>query len=471
MRAARAEAALALDARPDGRDRLRVLLVAFVPWLILYFSVQARGRPRHPLFVGLPFERGWPVWEWTEVLYASGYLFAPLAPLLTPTRAGLRRFLVTGLLATLVVGALWLSIPVVAVPRPFVPETLWGRWLAAERSWSAHVAAFPSFHALWAFIAADALQLRSRSWAVLAWSWAGLITLSCVTTGQHALLDLVAAAALFPLLRRGGAELSRPLAAPGLRALRLHKWYLDCATRDGDAAIVYCGGITLGGLPIRYFELLAAGPGGSRRWRRLTSVPRVHRDGRTLSLEVPSIGFHGRWEPPSPPFEATLLDTPGRVVQWRCEQSCGPSELALPDGRRLVGEGYAEELELSLDPWALPFRELRWGRFTGGGRSVVWIDWRGGLERRWLFVDGQPAAAEHIDVDRVAWSTGSLDIQPGVVVRDAMVGRTLAGPFAPLLPRDLGRAIETKWLCPALLQAGQGVPIRGSVIHECVRWP
>ena len=43
---------MAGDARPDGRDRLSACLLAFVPWLVLYFSVQALGPPRHPLFVG-----------------------------------------------------------------------------------------------------------------------------------------------------------------------------------------------------------------------------------------------------------------------------------------------------------------------------------------------------------------------------------------------------------------------------------
>lgn len=237
-------------------------MLAFVPWLVLYVSVQALGPPRHPWFLGLAFERGWPVLEWTEILYASSYVFTPLAPLMAPTRAALRRFVVTGLIATFVVGVFWLALPVVAVRRPFVPETFWGRLLAEERSWPAHVAAFPSFHALWALIAVDALRLRSRVWEAVAWSWTALITMSCATTGQHAVLDLVAAALLFVPLRRAGAALSSPAAGAGPRQLCLHKWYLDCLTKDGDAAIVYLGRVTLGWLAVPYFELLAVGPGG-----------------------------------------------------------------------------------------------------------------------------------------------------------------------------------------------------------------
>ena len=455
------------DSRPDRRDRLSAGLLAFGPWLVLYFSVQALGPPRQPLFVDLPFERSWPVLEWTEILYASGYLFTPLAPLLAPTRAALRQFVVTGLVATAVVGILWLTIPVVAVPRPFVPETFWGRLLASERSWSAHVAAFPSFHVLWALIAADALRQRSRLWGAVAWSWAALISLSGATTGQHAVLDLAAAALLFVPIRRGGAAVSRRAAAP-----ILHKWYLDCTTDDGEAAIVYVGRVTLGGLRIPYVELLSLGPGGLRRWRRLSSSPRVSRRGRALELDAPALGLHGRWEPATPALDVVLLEAPGGAIRWRCHQPGGASELRLPDGRHLTGSGYAEELEMSLAPWGLPFRELRWGRFAAKQHSVVWIDWRCGLERRWLFVDGEAVEPQRVETDRIEWAAGRLEIQPGAVVREASIGRTLLGPLARLLPRRLGHALETKWLCPARLHVGEAaLPIQGSVIHEVVRWP
>jgi hypothetical protein len=463
---------MACDTRPDERDRLRACLLAFAPWLVLYFAVQALGAPRSPLFVGLPFESSWPVLEWTEILYASGYLFTPLAPLLAPTRPALRQFVLTGLIATLVVGVLWLSIPVVAVPRPFVPQTFWGRLLAGERAWSAHVAAFPSFHVLWALIAADTLRRRSRLWGAAAWSWAALITLSCATTGQHAVLDLAAAVLLFVPIRRAGAALASRSSQPGARPPRLRKWYLDCTTEDGDAAIVYVGRVTLGWLSVPYFELLTVGPGGRRRWRRLSSSLQVARQGEALELVAPALGLRGRWEPTTAALDVPLLETPGGAIRWRCHQPGGASELRLPDGRRLAGSGYAEELEMSLPPWALPFQELRWGRFVARRRSVVWIDWRGGLERRWLFVDGEPVEAQRVEADRIEWAAGSLEIRPGVVVREASVGRTLAGPFARLLPRRIGQALETKWLCPARLYGGQdSLPIQGSVIHEVVRWP
>jgi hypothetical protein len=462
---------MARDAIPGGRERLASCGAAFTPWLLVYFGVQVLGPPARPWFAELPLERSWPVLEWTESLYVSGYLITPLGPLLAPTRAALRRFVATGLLATLVVGALWLLIPVVAVPRPFVPETFWGRMLAAERAWSAHVAAFPSFHVLWALIAADALAPRSRPWALGAWAWAGLVTVSCATTGQHAVLDLAAALLLFVPLRRAGNALARSWGSARVLSPRLHKWYLDCVGDGGDAAIVYLGRVRLGGLRVHYVELLTIGRGGRReRRRRLSSRAPLSRDASGLTVAAPAMGFRGRWEPDGAGLEVALLESPEGSIRWRCHSLAGACELQLPDGQRLTGGGYAEELEMTLPPWALPFRELRWGRFAGSGRSVVWIDWREGLERRWLFVDGAAAPAQRLDLAGVAWPAGELAILPGVVIREADVGRTLLGSLAGLLPRRLGQARETKWLCPGELRVVGFEPIRGDVIHEVVRW-
>jgi hypothetical protein len=185
------------DQPPSARDRLSVYLLALLPWLVLYEVVQALGRPAHPLFLDLPFERRWPVIEWTEAVYASAYLFVPLVPLLAHSRRALRRYALMGLLGTVVVGLCWFTIPVVAAPRPFEAHSWLGRLLLWERSTSVHVAAFPSFHVLWAMIGADTLGMRSRLLGTIGWTWATLITVSCVTAGQHALADLLAGALLF----------------------------------------------------------------------------------------------------------------------------------------------------------------------------------------------------------------------------------------------------------------------------------
>lgn len=199
---------------PTIAHRVAVYLWVLLPWLVAYYAVQALGPAPDAFSLALPFERRWPVVQWTELLYASVYVFVPLTPLLARTRRTLRRFAVQGLVSTVIVTLLWLAVPVLEVNRPFEPHGLPGRLLAFEQAQSTAVAAFPAFHVLWALIAAEAWAANARSsgrraWAGIGWTWATAIAASCITTGMHTVLEVAAAVAMFPLVRRYDAVWAR----------------------------------------------------------------------------------------------------------------------------------------------------------------------------------------------------------------------------------------------------------------------
>jgi protein-S-isoprenylcysteine O-methyltransferase Ste14 len=190
---------------PGRWERASVFLLVFGPWLLAYYGVQWLGVPRDAIHIELAFEKNLPVIGWTESVYALTYVFVPLTPLLLATRESLRRFALAGFVSTVVVTLLWVSIPVVVSYRPFEPAGWLGRMLQHERATSSGTAAFPAFHVLWAMIAADAwrdiARTRRRVWAAAGWTIAALIAVSCVTTGMHTALDIVAAALIFLPLR------------------------------------------------------------------------------------------------------------------------------------------------------------------------------------------------------------------------------------------------------------------------------
>lgn len=251
----------------------------------------------------------------------------------------------------------------------------------------------------------------------------------------------------------------------------LHKWYVDCVTRAGDAAIVYAGRVALGPIAVPYFELMTASASlPVARLRRVSGCARVTAAGPELTLDASPLGVTGRWTSRHSPISVTLLDDERGTIAWRCRQPGGRATLHLPDGSIMVGLGYAEELVMTVAPWALPFDELRWGRFVGEHRSVVWIDWRGDLNRRWVFADGMAVDASAVERDRVVWPGASLEIESGRVWRHGALGKTLAGALAACLPRRVSRAVETKWISPAVLRDDTGAGETGWVIHELVRW-
>jgi len=188
--------------RPSAWDRLSVYLLVFLPWVVAFEAVFALGVPPDAIVAHFPFEQRWPVWQWTEAIYGSTYVFVLVTPLILQTRTALRRFAVTGLLATAAVTLVYLTVPLVAPPRAFVPDTFLGRVLMLERATANTVAAFPAFHLIWSLLAAEAWSSRSRAWGMVGWVWAALIAVSCLTTGMHALVDLVAATAAFLVVRQ-----------------------------------------------------------------------------------------------------------------------------------------------------------------------------------------------------------------------------------------------------------------------------
>jgi protein-S-isoprenylcysteine O-methyltransferase Ste14 len=190
---------------PSLWERFSVYPLVLLPWLVLYQAVRLIGVPADAAVAFFPFEKNWPVYEWTELIYASTYAAVLLAPLAAKTKRDLREFSISGLLATALVTLLFLTIPLVAPPRPFEPQGLLGKMLAWERALDTPAAAFPSFHVVWALLAAKVYAARMRAWKLVWWSWAILVSLSCLTTGMHAVVDVAAGFPVFFFVTRIGA--------------------------------------------------------------------------------------------------------------------------------------------------------------------------------------------------------------------------------------------------------------------------
>lgn len=188
--------------KPSFLERIRVYLVVLLPWLAIYELFGVLGTPLGAVSTYLPFEMRCPVIEQTEIIYASTYLVVLLAPLLATSGFALRRFALRGLTSMAVIFPLYLLLPVFVPPRPFQPVGPLGTMLAMERTPFSGIGAFPSFHVVWALIAASALaegsEWKNRLW----WTWAVLVSLSCITTGMHSVLDVIAGAIVYIVIVR-----------------------------------------------------------------------------------------------------------------------------------------------------------------------------------------------------------------------------------------------------------------------------
>jgi protein-S-isoprenylcysteine O-methyltransferase Ste14 len=206
------------DIVPHPRDRLRCYMFVLLPWIVIYEAILALGVPSDAIPTYLPFEYRFRVAEWTEAVYASTYVWVIAVPLVAYSARSLRRFCTSGWLAMAIAFPIFLSLPLVAPTRSFVPHTLLGRLLDWERGFDSAASAFPSFHVIWAILAARVFEERWKSLRWLWRAWAGGIAVSCVTTGMHSIADVLAGVItglvvlhpepLWEILRRGAEKIA-----------------------------------------------------------------------------------------------------------------------------------------------------------------------------------------------------------------------------------------------------------------------
>lgn len=253
---------------------------------------------------------------------------------------------------------------------------------------------------------------------------------------------------------------------------RLRKWYLDLVTPRGDAFIGYAARAQVLGMPLHHnAALLARADGSTTEFRFAAFAPNCIDGG--VVWNVPPLRCAGLWQRTRPARSVSLLDSTAGTIQWHCPVPGAPAEVTI--GRDTYrGLGYVEELTMTLAPWNFPFATLRWGRFITASTSVIWIDWRDGLNRTWVIHNNAFDEQARVADNAVHLSNGRLDLPVSGrrVLRDAPLTHT-AFPKLPalgkLLPNGLSRARETKFLTRATLHTSGGAE-EGYALHEVVTW-
>lgn len=174
--------------------RLCAGLTVFVPWAVLYTVFSLMPAPHGAAELRLAFEHAFPVQSWAVWVYTLAYPFSALAPLALASLADLRRFVICGWWATAAGFFLMLYLPGQAVflPTAWTGVEAWLEW--GNRLADAEWLAMPSFHVIWALIAAHCYGTRRAGLAWAAFGFAAAVAASSVLTGAHALVDVLGGA-------------------------------------------------------------------------------------------------------------------------------------------------------------------------------------------------------------------------------------------------------------------------------------
>ena len=251
----------------------------------------------------------------------------------------------------------------------------------------------------------------------------------------------------------------------------LSKWYLDCVTDSGQTIIAYTGVVRWGPMRLDYSSLLRSADGNSSN-----SAHSLHAhepsmpDERTLRWRSSELHASGEWSADSSGIRDVIFASGAGSVEWHC---------LMPRARvvacDLAGFGYAERLVMTIAPWNLPLKMLRWGRFTSASDWVVWIDWVGDFTRRLVYKNGSEVQAAIDGDERIEFEDGSrLIMDRSLTLRNGPLGATALCGIPGLRETAPGRLLrieECKWRSRACLEQIGRPPVEGWAIHERVEWP
>lgn len=195
-----------------------------------------------------------------------------------------------------------------------------------------------------------------------------------------------------------------------------------------------------------------------------------------MKWQNPALKIAGEWNSLHPSVEEKLLEDDGEFIKWSCLQPL--SEVKVQLGESLIeGLGYTERLDLEINPQNLPFDTLRWGRFSAKDTSIVWIEWRGEIPLKLVYVNGvkyenvdiSDESIQIYDVHLELKLTESLEFRKGSLLDTVFKNLQWLVKRFPLKMLSI---FECKWCSKGVLvdkQEEKSVK-SGWSIHEIVVW-
>jgi prolipoprotein diacylglyceryltransferase/protein-S-isoprenylcysteine O-methyltransferase Ste14 len=177
--------------RPVPAERISVYFLALLPWLLVYEGINQLATPPDAIGVASRWDALIPVIGWTEILYFAAYPLVLFAPLVARSARELRTFVIGAWVATAGSAVCYLTLPTI-FEKKGVPPSTFAAMLEWERAFDAPNTALPAFHVIWPMIALRPYAVAFPRLRFLYWPVVMAIGVSCVTTGMHALIDVVA---------------------------------------------------------------------------------------------------------------------------------------------------------------------------------------------------------------------------------------------------------------------------------------
>lgn len=256
----------------------------------------------------------------------------------------------------------------------------------------------------------------------------------------------------------------------------LIKWYLDCITDEGSVFIGYIALLAWKAFSLHYSSvMLYDRSSGLCSDTSLRATPFPQTDGSTICWVSDPLHVDGKWSALPSPVTREWQRGNSATIIWSCLQPGAQAEAKVGSGRRFAGAGYAERLKLTVPPWQLSLRHLRWGHFFGGGETLVWIEWTDATLHSLLLHNGNEIPPQSITDTEIRGNGEELRLLIGesTPLREGTLLTTALAAvpgISKLVPSGILNSYECKWISRGQLFRHRLPPVHGWAVHEAVRF-
>ncbi|MGE9312683.1 prolipoprotein diacylglyceryl transferase family protein [Niabella sp. CJ426] len=182
------------DSKKAGvTTQLKVFAWIYIPWFILYelfLPVESSAGAINSFII---VDEWIPLLPGSIVIYLFSYIYSLAIPFSLDTHVRVRQFVHEMAVAMILSFLCYLCVPFVADYAYPSPDHFFFRLLLWDKQWDGVTASFPSFHVIWALMAARYGAFKFPRARTLLYSISIAIAVSCLTTKNHSLADILAA--------------------------------------------------------------------------------------------------------------------------------------------------------------------------------------------------------------------------------------------------------------------------------------
>ena len=173
------------------KNRLLLYVWIFLPWILIYQSFIFLGTPNDAISTKIALDNFIPFYDFSVIPYVLAYPIIGLIPFLIQTNQVCRKFIFDTITGMCIIFYCYLVFPFIVEYHSIDNVNHFTNLIITGRTLDGETAALPSFHVFWALIFLKYFSIRFPNFKFLGWIISILIILSCLTTFNHTILDVL----------------------------------------------------------------------------------------------------------------------------------------------------------------------------------------------------------------------------------------------------------------------------------------